>query len=229
MAELSSLALFSDANLTHYYKLENVNDSKGAANLTNTGSVAFNAAKYGNGADYGTSNSTKYLRTATVIGNGAGACAFSFWVKLTTEIGAGTYHLFEEADDTTKVLKRVRYEYNGGTRRIGFSRGVAGVTDGVAYFTITLGTSDWYHIVYSYDGTTLKGYINNVERTSDTRTDGGGSGTVTEGFTIGANNDAANLSSAIYDDFAMFNRALTVPEIALLYTDPAGGILASEI
>ena len=66
--ELYSTPLFTDSSLKAYYRLEDENDSKNSFTLTNTGSVAFNAAKFSNGMDTGTTNGhNKYLRTSSAF------------------------------------------------------------------------------------------------------------------------------------------------------------------
>jgi len=74
--------------------------NKNSNDLTNNGTTAFVAAKFNNGADFGTANSTKYLSRAANIVAGNSDLSVSLWVKLTTEIGAGFYTL-AHIDTTT--------------------------------------------------------------------------------------------------------------------------------
>ena len=103
MPQLLNTPLFSDANLVHYYKLENTSDSKGSNTLTNVNSVAFNAAKFGNGADFGASNTTKELYSTVAPEIDGGAGTLIFWVKLQTEIASGAYCLGHVGNDTSKT------------------------------------------------------------------------------------------------------------------------------
>jgi hypothetical protein len=205
--ELSSTPLAADANLVAYYKLEDVNDSKASYTLTNNNTVAFNAAKFNNGGDLGTSNTNKYLSIANNLGlTDGGAKTFMFWVKLKTEIGSGTYTFYnwERSGTTWNILS---YEYNAGTRRLN----VDGAGTDINY-TITLGTSNWNHIaVTESSGGTFTLYVNGILAGTGTQGSGTSAGTA---FGIGANRIGGNLSSAIFDDFAIFNRVLTATEIS---------------
>jgi len=64
MARTAATSLFQDANCKAYYNLEDLVDLKGGFNLTNYNSVTFTSAKFNNGSNLGTSNSTKYLEIA---------------------------------------------------------------------------------------------------------------------------------------------------------------------
>lgn len=218
MAELIGTSLFADANLQAYYRLADANDSKNSNTLTNNNTVAFNAALFGNGGDLGASNADKYLSRAANIVAGTSDLSVSFWVKLQTEIGAG-YYTFTEIDTTTGADRyfSLAYNYNTGTRRLELD--VAGT---LISYNITMGTSLWYHIVAirNVGGGVTKLYVDNVERAA------GAVGTTAAGatrYTIGAHPNPTNFASAIFDDFAIFNKVLSVAEIATLYNPAAGG------
>lgn len=217
--ELADTILFSDPNLTHYYRLEDVNDSIGSENLTNTGTTPFFAARFNNGAYFGASNTTKYLNTTNTLGINGGDCSIGGWVKLQTEIGAGTYSFIHQLNGASQAGYGIQYEYNGGTRRLRMGR-FQGGADTAIYINNTLGVVGWHHLAVTYDGTTAIAYLDGVEIGSNT-TSGNGPGAVTAGFTIGADNDGNSKSSAIMDDVFVFNRALTADEIDLLYNGPA--------
>jgi len=219
MAELHSLELLQDANLQAYYRLEDVTDSKNSYDLTNVGTVAFNAAKYKNGGDCGETNNSKYLTVANNLGIDGGAISIASWVKCKTEIGTGLYIFLNQVSTTSKVKNEIWYDYNGGTRRLVFSREQVGLTPTQVAYTVTLGTSDWHHIAYTYDGTNIRGYVNGVLIAGPTAASGNGSTAVSSGFTIGARWDgsASYYASMIFDDTAVFNRALTLAETKSLY------------
>ena len=216
--ELESTSLRGDENLVAYYKSEDVNDSKNSFNLTNSNVVAFNAAKFNNGADFGASNNSKSLYITNTLGITGGSISISTWIKLQTEIGSSIYSLVAQEDVSSRVSNLLCYDYNGGTRRINFWRVRQGVAiDGGAY-NITLGTSSWYHIVYTYDGSNIMGYVNGSLVFGPSASSGNGtSGGVTV-FSMGSNYAGATwYSSHISDDTAIFSRALTPTEISNLY------------
>lgn len=217
-------ALYNDANLQEYYQLESTSGKNGNT-LTNNNTVAFNSAKFSNGADGGSSNTNKYLNVASALGYTNGAYGISLWVKLNTEISSGTYDLVELAESTTDTSLIISYGYNGGTRRIELTHLRAGVAVDQITYNVTLGTSVFHHIVFtsSGNGGTLKGYVDNVATSTATHTATAGSG-LTSGFTILDGRSApANPSSAIVDDVALFNREITAAEVNTIYTDVVTG------
>ena len=219
MAQLADTTLFNDANLQAYYKLEDATDDKNANDLTNNGTTPFNAAKFGNGADLGASNSTKYLSRAANLIDGNSDVSVSLWVKLQTEIASGFY-TFAQIDTQTGADRyfSFAYNYNAGTRRLELD--VAGT---LISYNITLGTTNWYHfvIIRNVAGNATKLYVDNVERAAGTV------GTTTAGatrYTIGAHPSPTNYSSAIIDDVAFFNKVLSVSEIATLFAEGTSGL-----
>lgn len=219
--ELNSTSLINDANLVSYYRLENVNDSKASNNLTNNNTVAFNAALFNNGADLGASNTNKSLTTASTLGIDGGAITLCCWIKLSAEIGSGTWHFMGQGNNTSKIRYLLFYGYNVGTIRVGVNRSRNGVADNITYINGALGTSIWHHVALVYDTTNLNVFIDGVAGTP-LATSGNGSSLAAQGFSIGTYIDASgNFSSAIIDDAAVFNRALTASEIYNLYIGPA--------
>lgn len=218
--ELNASTLLSDANLIAYYKLENTTDTKGGHTLTNNGSVAFSAGLFNNGANLGSANSSKSLTHADDLGiAGSSSQSGSCWIKLLAEIGSGYFHFV--AHDTTNGHSEIylRYDYNAGTRRLNLGRyiyGTGGTSVDLTY-NITLGTSNWVHLAWVYNGSTLKLYVNGVERASGS-TSGTGTGTNPYNqLTIGMHPNVSQYASAIIDDVSIFNRALSGTEVADLY------------
>lgn len=230
MAQLANTSLINDPNLRAYYKLENVNDTTANAyNLTNTGSIAFNAAKYGLGADMEASNSSKYLSRSSenpTLGiDGGDQCSFSMWVKLRTEIPSGGYTFFRfNVDNVADRFWELEYQHNSGTPRLALN--VAGNTAG---YNITLGTSAWYHIVCLVrpNGGTCELWVNGVQRA--TTTSSTSSGGAVNNFAIGGRVGGSNFASAIFDDTAVFDDILTEAEILTLYKDTGGSFLLNLI
>lgn len=229
MAELSSTALLSDANLKAYWKLEDYTDSSGnGKTLTAIGTPSFSTAKYGNGLDMGTSNASNGATLNENLGIAGNACTISFWVKLRGEIGSGEWRFVEQSDAGTHVRQEVRYQYNGGTRRLIFTRSKMNIANEDLNYNITLGTTDFYHVVYTYDNTNIEGYVNGVSVGTQAASGNG----ATVGYDViqigyGDNGTiAVDHSSTILDDIAIFNRALTAAEVLTLYQEsPQGGFI----
>lgn len=215
MAQLLDTTLINDASLVHYYKGDDVNDSKGSNNLTNTNAVAFNAALYGNGFDFSSTNTNKRLSHATSNGYAGAAFAISYWVKLLAEIGSGGYSFVQIADAGSDTRLDLFYEFNGGTRQLRGGRTRTGTANDFSAHTVTLGTTNFHHIVHTYDGSTVKIYLDNVEIIS-VASSGAGSGE-TAGFSIGSTTVLDQYASAIVDDVSLFDRNLTPADVAILY------------
>lgn len=222
MAQLSDTSLLTDPNLKAYYKLENVNDTTANAfNLTNNGTVTFSTAKFSNGADLGATNTTKSLSTTNSLGIDGGSISVSIWVKMNAEIGSGLQDFVVQGNTVSSVLYLIRYDYNSGTRQVTFRRVTFGVGGVSVNYTIALGTSNFNHLVLTYNSSnsTLTGYVNKVS-VGTTTGSGNGSGAAT-GFSIGDDHANGDLrySSILIDDCAVFNRELTSKEVTLLYDD----------
>jgi hypothetical protein len=79
-----------------------------------------------------------------------------------------------------------------------------------------MATGQWYHIVGTYDGTTVRVYINGVERGS--ATGGGDLSASSYPLNIGrCPYDTTRLFDGVIDEVAIFNRALTPSEIQTIY------------
>ena len=207
-------------NLVALYHLSNTSDSSGNNyTLTNNNTVTFSDyAKFGKCADFGTSNTNKYLN---ILNNNLGISGssdftISAWVKLRTEIGSGSYDFINLNTGTTagNTFYILGYEYNSGNRRIYGYFGSNQIT-----YTTTLGTTNWYYlnIVRSSNNTYL--YLNGALVAT---------GTVnlttpaSYGFGIGGQHNGANYSSAVIDEVAVFSKALSDREIANYYQWASG-------
>lgn len=216
--ELGSTSLFSDANLVSYYKLENTADSKGANTLTNNGTVAFEAAKFNNGANFGSANTTKYLETLQNFGiAGNGNFSISLWLRAQAEIAAATFPIFTFSSQTTADrYLNLSYEYNAGTRRLTVDNA------GNAFsYNLTMGTNDFYHIVVTRTGATASAlYVNKVSVGTPTAqgTNAGGSNRLQLARVGGG-----DYGSWLMDDVAIFSRVLTATEVSLIYDGPSAG------
>lgn len=231
--EMTKNNLFNYSSFLAYWKLEDTADSKGAFTLTNNGTVTFGSAKFSNGADLGTSNTTKYMSVANDLGITSGAISISLWVKLNSEITTGSYAFFDHGDAGVDVRHRIQYDFNAGARCITFNRQKENSSNDQFTYTVNLGTSDWYNIVYSYDGTTLRGYVNGVFVGSVACSGNGVSGVDIDYTYIGATRNntplVTNYSNAIIDDVAVFNIGLTEGEARMINLNPQvvqGGIPA---
>jgi len=222
MAEFSLIQLASDANLIAYYKLENVNDSKGTKHLTNTGTCTFASAVYNNGVDCGSSNSTKYLTISDRLSINGGAVTIAGWFKLYST--TGTHTLVSLGSGTTSYVNYVLYwdganTFGGGANTVVANRQKQLVANNVVTSAKSPGTSSFHHYALTYNGTTLTLYYDGQSIGTPLNCSGNGSGTANDKFQIGFNNGQSGsiYGSIIADDVVVFNRALSGTEISDIY------------
>lgn len=210
MAQLSNTVLASDANLQGYWQLEDVTDSgPNSYNLTNVNSATFPAGKFNN-AVLASTTGPKYL-TAT---DGSvpnleisGSQSWTGWIRSNTETPEGNMVAKANGANTHDI-------FISGARP--FFR-LAGLTTNTSVQSSqSVSQNVWYHIVGVYDSSTskLKIYVNNVK----TEVTASGSAVDTNGsFEIGASTAGGNAFDGLIDDIAIFDRALTDSEVALLF------------
>ena len=228
--ELINSSLYNDEALMGYYRyvsgaLTTDSSTQGHTLTDFTGTIANGTGRWGNGADLGASNSTKYFTRADNMGIDGGAFSCSFWVKLDTEISdGGAYSFFNCDSATSKTYYRVYLSRSGSTHTLHFIRAQNGIADTDSSVNITaLGTTNWHHIVHTYDTANIRGYLDNSLITGPTAASGDGNnasttnlfthGAWTSGWQAGSYNHVAG----ILDDTGVFNKALSVAEIAELY------------
>lgn len=216
MPELYTTSLFNDPNLVSYYRLSDISDSKGANNLTNTNSVAFNSAKFGNGADFSSNNTNKKLTTGNNLGLAGSSQAISIvgWVLIYNTTDGG----FVFFNSTTTADRYLSIKQDGSGNIVWNGAGVVASTP----FS---DTTSFHHIAVTRDASgNVLGYLDAVQKASFSV---GSSGVTTNNFEIGDIN-GGEFCSSIIDDVGVFSRVLTPAEIYLLFS-PAGGITADLI
>jgi hypothetical protein len=201
-------------NLSAYYKLENTSDEVGGNTLTNTGSVTFSTGKLGNGAVFPTLN-TSSLGVNSSLGIDGGSCSFSMWIKNPTEFGSGLQSFLTNYSTVTDTGHGIEYDYNGGTRQVGFYRLKQGVSQDRFYATVTLGTG-WNHLVLTYNGTTVIGYINGVAVGSVASSGNGTVNLTTSTYLYGA------VTNGMVDDVGVWTRAITADEVSQIFNSGRG-------
>ncbi len=214
-----------------YFKLEDVNDSSAyGRNLTNNNTVTFPAGKFNNGASGGTVDANKTLTNTANFEYRGGVYSISLWFKINTELSGGdiTHTFFYLTEGTvSKTGLGMHYERASGVNKVAWGRVRWNVTGESGTYNVDLGT-DFHHFVFTYDGTTAKGYLDSVERASFAAS-GDGSGVVPQMLILlGQSNDVnANNALGMIDDVALFTRALTAAEVRSIYlSGTAGAFLA---
>lgn len=225
--ELGSTYLLNDPTLRAYYKLENADDTtSNNYDLTNNGTTTFAAAKFNDGADFGTTvNGVKSLSIASDIGITTGTMSVSLWVKLRTEITASAgYYYFVDKASAAHVEYIIRYNYNNGTPRLEFVRNRMGTAEDMVTYDITLGTAAFYHLTMTYDGTSIRGYVNGALVGSPVTSSGAGASGGTDKMYIGAKIVGASTTQTdLYTSNGSFSVPIGVTSIIVKAWGAGGG------
>lgn len=215
-------------NLQAYWNLDetsgNAADSSGNGyTLTNTNTVGYAAALISNGADFGTANTNKRLLNNSTLGITSGtAFSISMWVKIRTAPGSGTQYTLADlrwnaATDTEAWL---RYENSGGTKRVRFMYPLQDAGS-LCNYNVDFGTTNWQHLVGTYDGTDIKMYVNGTQQGGTVTATAGGS-VLTDAFCIGATGNGFVFGSIYADEVGVWSRALSAAEVTELYNGGTG-------
>lgn len=219
-AELFTTALFSDANLEAYYRLEgNASSSAGVAGDGTASNITYGSGfgKYGQGASFNGSNSSIISASNSGI-SGSEARSIGGWFYTTSTtanvamIGFGNY----QAGSAGWTLFLNRDE--GGTGAVGTN--IAGT--GSAYtVSASFATGTWNHVVMNYpSGAGVNGvtfYINCVQVTNQSAQTNVPNTTDTPVYMGVANADTDfGYFPGYLDDLFVFDRELTSGEISTL-------------
>ena len=156
-----------------------------------------------NALNLGASNSAKYAYIDSALGITSGNITMELWVKAQSAISSGEWFIIDKSNSTNGVRYAIRYEYNSGTPRIQFARIKEGVGTQYAMYTHTLSLTDWTHIAITYDGSTIRGYVNGSEVTTGSASGTGSGGT--NKTRIGNSVTSDSYASVIIDDVRIWN------------------------
>ena len=112
------------------------------------------------------------------------------------------------------------YNYNSGSRQVICRRGGG---SGNITTSLTVGTSAFRLLTYTYDGSTMRMYVDGSQVGTDTAT-GTVSASLTPQICIGQtwNGGTAQGLNAIFDDFIVWNRAITSTEVSDIWDSGTG-------
>lgn len=202
-------AVWTGYRAVYHYETLTTDYSGGGYTLTNNGTVttSANGLAGGNSADFGSANSTKYFSSSTEYGiTATGNITISLRVKMQTEITTGEQTFIQRSVISASGSSiMITYQYNGGTRRLRFLR--YGSTNSLDYYTITMGTTNWYNIAVTFNNTNLVGFVNGVQVTTSSQ-----SGTQSIGGTamvIGAGSGITLYSSTFIEETRLTTSILT--------------------
>ena len=221
MAQLLDTSLFNDASLVSYWHFNASSsvDNKDSNNGTDT-AITYSAGngQFG-GVGAGFDGSTSSISMGSPV-NLAPATAISFvaWVNPTNF--TPTYSSIVSYESEAPSLGYTLLIKSTGKLAI-YINSPSISYDGTGANTLSTGT--WYHLAFTYDGTTLRGYVNGVEDANAAGT--GSMGDPTDNFFLGKSHFASRLFTGAIEDPAIFSRALTANEVLTLYNPLVGRAL----
>lgn len=224
--ELGSTSLFNDANLLSYWSFNASSsvDNKGSNNGTDTAiTYSLGNGRFGVGAGFDGSTSKIVVKTSNIISAKTNA-SVSLWMNTTlglTDFDRALYCERGSSGNDIWKLELISDDFSGyNIGEIDFvHRDDAGTLNNhVARTTVTVNDGAWHHVVLTKAGTAILIYIDAVQRGSTTLT---GNDTMTNASLeswIGQDkgDSTAKFPGAI-DDVALFDRALSLAEVAMLY------------
>ncbi len=172
----------------------------------------------------GATNTTKWLNIASDLGITGGIISMACWANVTTAPGFGVFTgITYQGDVGTFVSNRIMYVNDTIQLAVWFDRNRGGIVDQAVQVATTLTLGTWYHLVYTYDGVNVEGWINGASQ-GTVAASGSGSNFNSDAFEIGSYfyNGSENLFSGLVDEVGVWSKKLSAQEIADLYNGGAG-------
>ena len=212
--EVGKVSVVGQRQLAYYPFNGNANDASGNGyDGTPSGGVTYTADRFGNPNSAVSFDGINGLITTPQLNfAGSTTVSVSLWLKANVQAQSpATYYL--AIDNTAFGVAHSYYPYpQPGLNQIGF--GVqSGTTPGTAGGYITPG--NWYHFVGTYDGTTIRAYINGslIQQTSLS----GPMNNPNSPLNFGSLSPSPYYWNGSLDDVRVYNRALTGSEVTQLY------------
>ena len=180
---------------------------------TNTNDGTVNGAtlttdRFGNtNAAYSFNGINNYINLPVGFTNGANSKSFSVWFYLTN----GTYNFILDGGTSINGNSFWLFWNNSVTINKLTFHGDGALYD---YEFADINFNQWYHTVITYDGTSLKSYLNGIYIGSKNTTL---NTTVTSNIKVACRNNTSAYFSGKIDDIGVWNTTLTPSEITSLY------------
>ena len=193
----------------------NANDIQGGNNGSLQGSASFAAGKVGQAFSVGgTGNYVSAPDNPAIDFNQTQPMSVEIWAKLNANVGA--YDIIAKNDCATQINYQIGYNVFTGH---GLYFGGASV-NGSAFTGTNLPLNAWTHLAGTFDGTTLRLYVNGVLAAQNTGT----LGTPNNGpLTIGSSGNCGGSFPGLLDEATIYNRTLTANEVRGIFEAGSGG------
>lgn len=205
-------------------------DSHRTNDLTDNNTVAQGAGIQGNGADFEASNS-EYLSITDAnqkkldLGAGGADFTLALWYKPESLPTASTYQNFLWKWDGGANQRQyvIEFSYNGTNYTSSIllsSNGLAGAYANEVSLGSSFSTGTWYHFVHVYDASagTLAVYVNG----SLVNTHTGAPTSIFNGTSQVQMGSGQGYADGVFDEFAIWERALSPTEVSFLYNAGSG-------
>ena len=203
-------SFFPRDGLVAYYKLDgNSNDSVGSNNGTPY-NISYVDGKYNKAVSC--NGSSSYITFGNLGITGSNARSFSAWFKLgATSMSAWTSMIGWVGASTNSTYFDI--EIGASNNLVLHFYGTEIAIDTLS----NLGTSSFYNIIATYDGTTAKVYLNNVLKSSVNI-----SLATNSNFNIGRRASTGNYFNGLIDEVAVYSKELSSDERNKIYNGGAG-------
>jgi hypothetical protein len=201
-----------DPSLVAYYQLSDTSDSKGTNTLTNVATTTFASALFGNGAEFGSANTTKKLTAGTLGLTATSTMWIHGWFRIETAPTSGNLAVLASYfNNNGKYFVGIYWNVSGTLRlRVG---DLGSYTDYIT--TLTIGK--WYMMDFVRDEGVAQLYTLYLNGSSVATAGLGVDTNGGSGFTIGDDPPNDGYLSGMADDVAVFSRVPSAKEISLLY------------
>jgi fibronectin type 3 domain-containing protein len=188
-----------------------VADSSGNGNTGTITGATWTAGRYGGGLSFNGSTNRVQVPSATSL-NLTSGMTLAGWVRPTASQGGWRTIIQKEAD---------AYVLNASNDTGALFPGGGGTINGSWQYVSGTSASPlntWTHVAMTYDGATMRLYVNGVQ--VSTRLVTGTSQTTTSPLWIGGNSPYGEYFQGVLDEIRVYNRALTLAEILTIRDNP---------
>ena len=183
--------------------------NKNSGTLTNNPTRATSTCKIGNCISF--DGVDDYISSSQAISFGVGSFSVGLWMKAT---GTSAYNaIFDEGSPVNSGISGYQLFLSGGYLRYNMSDGIGHWQELVVGGSPDLRDNKWHHVVWTYDASNSRFYLDSVLLDTDP-------------WNYGTGNSAAQFLIAkswvptfngIFDDVRVYNRALSADEVKQLF------------
>ena len=186
----------------------------------NANDTSNSTGKFGKGAVFNGSNS--YITVPTLSGFTNYNFTMSFWFNSTST--AAQYFM----DFRNPIYMEFGYDVGSGAYNNTYSFIIYTGTQYAIHSSANLRDGNWHHIAVTYDGATLKMYIDNATPITSTPNDNTQYGH-SSGNKIGASATGTAVMNGSIDQVRIFNKALSSSEVTTLYNETTSTVNTLQV